>query len=296
MKILLLGKNGQVGWELQRSLAPLGEVIALDRHPKNGLSGDLMDINALRATIRAVGPDIIVNAAAYNFVDKAEIEPHLAEQVNEHAVEALAEQARDIGAWFVHYSTDYVFDGRGCTPWSESDIAGPLNRYGLSKLAGERSIQKSGCNYLLFRTSWVYSSRGKNFATTMLRLGKERDVLDVIDDQVGAPTGADLIADVTALALRQVLHRPELGGLYHLSASGEISWCGYARHVIEFAQARGVELSVRTINPIKALAYPTLAKRPLNSRLNTQKLTETFSLHLPDWRSGVTRMLMEILK
>ncbi|MBV4474325.1 dTDP-4-dehydrorhamnose reductase [Pseudomonas botevensis] len=295
MKILLLGKSGQVGWELQRSLGPLGELIALDRHGADGLSGDLTDLAALRDTIRKVRPDVIVNAAAYNAVDKAESEGELAHLVNAGAVQLMAEQANELGAWLVHYSTDYVFDGQGQAPWLEGDATRPLNRYGESKLAGEQAVQAAGCKYLLFRTSWVYGARGSNFAKTMLRLAKERQTLSVIDDQIGAPTGADLIADVTALALQQALREPQLSGVYHLAAGGEVSWYGYACHVLDFARANGESLVVDSVEPIKATAYPTPARRPLNSRLNTQKLRDNFSLHLPDWRSGVTRMLREVL-
>ncbi|WP_207865508.1 dTDP-4-dehydrorhamnose reductase [Pseudomonas sp. 58(2021)] len=295
MKILLLGKNGQVGWELQRSLAPLGELIALDRQTIDGLCGDLANLSALRDTIDQVRPDVIVNAAAYNAVDKAESESELALRVNGQAIQVMAEEAVRLGAWLVHYSTDYVFDGKGQTPWQESDVPAPLNRYGESKLAGEMAIQASGCKHLIFRTSWVFAARGQNFAKTMLRLARERQELNVINDQVGAPTGAELIADVTALALQQALTRPELAGLYHLAAAGEVSWHGYARHVLDFAKASGEELAVQMINPIDAVAYPTPARRPLNSRLNTQKLRTNFSLHLPDWQSGVTRMLREVL-
>jgi dTDP-4-dehydrorhamnose reductase len=295
MKILLLGKNGQVGWELQRALAPLGELVALDRHARDGLSGDLADLDALRTTIRQVKPDVIVNAAAYTAVDKAESEAELALRVNGDASRLMAEESALLGAWLIHYSTDYVFSGEGSTPWQETDAVAPVNQYGASKLAGEQAIIASGCKHLIFRTSWVYGARGNNFAKTMLRLAKDRDTLSVIADQVGAPTGADLIADVTALAIRQVLQQPQLSGLYHLAASGEVSWHGYASHVIAFAQANGEQLAVTAINPIDTTAYPTPARRPLNSRLNTQKLRDNFSLHLPDWQSGVTRMLREVL-
>ena len=295
MKILLLGKNGQVGWELQRSLAPLGELVALDRHPLEGLSGDLSELDALRATIRKVGPDIIVNAAAYTAVDKAESETELADRVNGEASRVMAQEAASLDAWLIHYSTDYVFSGEGSTPWQESDAVAPVNHYGASKLAGEQAIAASGCKHLIFRTSWVYGARGNNFAKTMLRLAKDRESLGVIADQVGAPTGADLIADVTALAIQQVVHRPALSGIYHLAAAGEVSWHGYASLVIGFAKAHGEELAVTAVNPIDTTAYPTPARRPLNSRLNTQKLRDNFSLHLPDWQSGVTRMLREVL-
>jgi dTDP-4-dehydrorhamnose reductase len=295
MKILLLGKNGQVGWELQRSLAPLGELVALDRHSVDGLSGDLSNLESLRAAIRQVKPDVIVNAAAYTAVDKAESETELADRVNGLASAVIAEEAATSGAWLVHYSTDYVFSGLGTTPWQETDAVAPVNYYGSSKLAGEQAIIASGCKHLIFRTSWVYGARGNNFAKTMLRLAKDRETLSVIADQIGAPTGADLIADVTALAIRLVIKRPELAGLYHLAAAGEVSWHGYASHVIDFAKAQGEELAVTTVNPIETTAYPTPAQRPLNSRLSTQKLRDNFSLHLPDWQSGVTRMLREVL-
>lgn len=295
MKILLLGKNGQVGWELQRALAPLGELVALDRHPVGSLSGDLSDLDALRATIRQVKPDVIVNAAAYTAVDKAESDIELADRVNGLATQVMAQEAATLGAWLVHYSTDYVFSGEGLTPWRETDAVSPVNHYGASKLAGEQAIVASGCKHLIFRTSWVYAARGNNFAKTMLRLAKDRETLGVIADQIGAPTGAELIADVTAQAIGQVLLRPELAGLYHLAAAGEVSWHGYASHVIDFAKANGEALAVTAINPIDTTAYPTPARRPLNSRLDTQKLRDNFSLHLPDWQSGVTRMLREVL-
>lgn len=295
MKILLLGKNGQVGWELQRSLVPVGELIALDRHPVGSLSGDLSDLDALRETIRQVKPDVIVNAAAYTAVDKAESDIELADCVNGLATQVMAQEAATLGAWLIHYSTDYVFSGEGLTPWRETDAVSPVNHYGASKLAGEQAIVASGCKHLIFRTSWVYAARGNNFAKTMLRLAKDRETLGVIADQIGAPTGAELIADVTAQAIKQALLRPELAGLYHLAAAGEVSWHGFASHVIDFAKASGEVLAVTAINPIDTTAYPTPARRPLNSRLDTKKLRDNFSLHLPDWQSGVTRMLREVL-
>ncbi|CAI8946408.1 dTDP-4-dehydrorhamnose reductase [Pseudomonas sp. IT-347P] len=295
MKILLLGKNGQVGWELQRALAPLGDLVALDRNAVGELCGDLANADALRRTIRQVKPDVIVNAAAYTAVDKAESDKDLADRVNGEATRVMAEEAALLDAWLVHYSTDYVFSGTGVNPWQETDDVAPVNHYGASKLAGEQGILESGCKHLIFRTSWVYGARGNNFAKTMLRLAKDRESLNVIADQIGAPTGADLIADVTVLAIQKVQQTPELGGLYHLAAGGEISWHGYAAHVIDFARAAGEELAVKEVNPIDTTAYPTPARRPLNSRLNTQKIRDNFSLHLPDWQSGVTRMLMEVL-
>ncbi|MCR8935491.1 MULTISPECIES: dTDP-4-dehydrorhamnose reductase [unclassified Pseudomonas] len=295
MKILLLGKNGQVGWELQRSLEPLGQLIALDRQSVDGLCGDLSDLAAVRSTIQRVKPDVIVNAAAYTAVDRAESETELAFAVNAKAIQVLADEAAALNAWLIHYSTDYVFNGTGSVPWLETDAVGPVNQYGASKLAGEQAIIASGCKHLIFRTSWVYAARGNNFAKTMLRLAKDRETLNVIADQIGAPTGADLIADVSALAIRQALQQPELSGVYHLAASGEVSWHGYAAHVIAFAQANGEKLAVTAVNPIDTTAYPTPAQRPLNSRLDTQKLRAKFYLHLPDWQSGVNRMLREVL-
>jgi dTDP-4-dehydrorhamnose reductase len=297
MKILLLGKNGQVGWELQRSLAPLGDVLALDSKSTD-YCGDLTDLAGLAATVRAYAPDVIVNAAAYTAVDKAESEPEQAQRVNAEAVAVLAHEAQQLGAWLVHYSTDYVFDGSGSQPWQEMDTVGPLSVYGASKLAGEQAMQTSGCKHLIFRTSWVYAARGNNFAKTMLRLASERDSLSVIADQFGAPTSAELLADVTAHALRSAMAAPELGGLYHLAASGETSWHSYARFVLEQADAAGKLLKVAPaqITAIASSAYPTAAKRPLNSRLNTGKLQNAFALHLPDWQVGVARMLSETLE
>jgi len=294
MRILLLGKNGQVGWELQRSLAPLGEVISLDRHLLNGLQGDLSDLEVLCATIRHLKPNVIVNAAAYNAVDKAESEKELADLINTQAVAVMADEAFALNALLVHFSTDYVFSGEGDAPWREDDPVAPLNQYGISKRAGEEAIVASGCSHLIFRTSWVYSVRGNNFAKTMLRLAKEREALNVIFDQVGAPTGADLIADVTAHAILKVTQSLDLAGIYHLVAGGEVSWHGYASHVIEFARKIGEQLNVTEVNPIESAAYPTPARRPLNSRLDTQKLRNNFALCLPEWQSGVNRMLMEI--
>lgn len=297
MRILLLGKNGQAGWELQRSLAPLGQVLAL--HSKSpDYCGDLKDLQGLAATVQRFAPDVIVNAAAYTAVDKAESEPGQALRVNAEAPAVLATEARKLNALLVHYSTDYVFDGQGDTPWQESDPVGPLSVYGTTKLQGEQAIQASGCAHLILRTSWVYAARGNNFAKTMLRLAAERDSLNVIDDQFGAPTGADLLADVTAHAIRAVRLNPQLHGIYHLAAAGETTWHRYARFVLEQAQAAGVELKVPSaaVGAITTAAYPTPAKRPGNSRLNTQKLQNAFSLCLPDWQDGVARMLKEILE
>ena len=297
MKILLLGKNGQVGWELQRALAPLGEVIALDFDSPGPLKADFSNPESLAATVRAVAPQIIVNAAAHTAVDKAESEPDFARALNATSPAVLAREAATLGAWLMHYSTDYVFDGSGSTPWTEDSPTGPLSVYGVTKLEGEEAIRASGCRHLIFRTSWVYAARGGNFAKTMLRLAKERDKLTVIDDQVGSPTGADLLADITAHALRAALTRPELAGTYHAVAQGETHWHGYARHVIEYARAAGQPIKVApdAIHAVPTSAFPTPAKRPGNSRMNTNKLRAAFGLTLPPWQAGVERMLAEVL-
>lgn len=294
MKILLFGKNGQVGWELQRSLAPLGELIALDREGLADLCGDLSDLDGITKTIKSVAPDLIVNAAAYTAVDKAESEPNLAERINAHAVRVMAGEAARIGALLVHYSSDYVFDGSGSSPWRETDPTAPLSVYGQTKLNGEQFIIDSHCRYLIFRTSWVYAARGENFAKTMLKLAEEREELNVIDDQIGAPTGAELIGDVSAHAVRVAISDPTLSGVYHLAAAGETSWWAYAQFVIEVARRQGARLKVAAINPIPTGKYPRPATRPLNSRLDTTKLKSTFGLCLPHWEMGVERMLNEL--
>jgi dTDP-4-dehydrorhamnose reductase len=296
MKILLLGKGGQVGWELQRSLAPLGELIALD-HDSKELCGDFTNLEGLAQTIRTVAPDVIVNAAAHTAVDKAESEPELVRTINALAPSVLAQEAKRNNAWLIHYSTDYVFDGSGDQAWVETDNAAPLNAYGATKLEGEQLIQQSGCLHLIFRTSWVYGARGGNFAKTMLKLAQERENLKVINDQIGAPTGADLLADITAHAIQKARQNPEVSGLYHLVAGGETSWHGYASFVLDFAQRAGIELKVvaGAIVPVPSSAFQTPAKRPHNSRMNTEKLQNTFGLHLPKWEVGVERMLTEIL-
>lgn len=297
MRILLLGKNGQVGWELQRSLASLGHLLALDSRSED-CCGDLNDLQGLAATVQRFAPDVIVNAAAYTSVDKAESEPHKALRVNAEAPAVLAAEALKLNALLVHYSTDYVFAGDGSKPWQESDPVDPLSVYASTKLEGEQAIQSSGCLHLIFRTSWVYAARGNNFAETMLRLARERDSLSVIDDQFGTPTGADLLADVTAHAIRAMSQQPKLGGIYHLAAAGETTWYRYACFVLEQAQSAGIHLSVApaSVVAIATAAYPTPAKRPSNSRLNTQKLQNAFSLRLPEWQDGVARMLIEKLE
>jgi dTDP-4-dehydrorhamnose reductase len=299
MKILLLGKNGQVGWELQRALAPLGEVIALDRQGADGLCGNLADLDGLAATVRRVAPQVIVNAAAYTAVDKAESEPEIAFRINAEAPGVLAKEAAALGAWLVHYSTDYVFDGSGDQPKDETTAVGPLSVYGSSKQAGEDAILAAGAKAVVFRTSWVYAERGNNFAKTMLRLAQEREQLNVVNDQIGAPTGADLIADVTAHAIRSLLSNDNdtLAGIYHLTAKGETSWCGFARHVLKHAEKAGIHLKVSAaeVGAIMTEAYPLPAARPRNSRLDCKRLESTFGLSLPHWQTGVTRMLNEII-
>lgn len=294
MRILLFGKNGQIGWELQRSLGVLGELIALDRNSE--LCGDLTLPERLADVIRELRPNVIVNAAAYTAVDKAESEAHLARTINAFAPMALAQAAAETGALLVHFSTDYVFDGSGDRSWLENDATHPLSVYGQTKLEGELAIAVSGCEYLIFRTSWVYAARGDNFCKTMLRLAQELECLTVINDQYGAPTGADLIADVTAHAIRSVLLNRELTGLYHMVADGETTWHGYASRVIARARELRPDMpwKVREIAPVPTRVFPTPAKRPLNSRLNTQKLQHVYGLRLPHWQHGVDRFLAEI--
>ena len=312
MKILLFGKGGQVGWELQRSLAPLGELVALD-FDSTDHCGDFTNLEGLQATVRAIRPDVIVNSGAHTAVDKAESEPDLVRTINALAPAALAQAAVACGAWLVHYSTDYVFDGSGQTPWLESDTPAPLSVYGRTKLEGEQLIQASGCKHLIFRTSWVYGARGGNFAKTMLKLAQEREVLKVIDDQIGAPTGAELLADVTAHAIRQALAgngpgrqganpnnliSPAISGIYNLAAGGEISWFGYAKEIVAHVNTTklATKLVVKTIDAVPSSAFPSAAQRPLNSRLNTAKLQGTFNITLPHWKTGVARMLTEFIE
>jgi dTDP-4-dehydrorhamnose reductase len=288
MNLLLFGRGGQVGWELQRAMAPLGRVTALDR-----TDVDLSRPEMLAQVVRHLRPDVIVNAAAYTAVDQAESEPDLAQAVNAESPGVLAREAAQLGAWLVHYGTDYVFDGSGDAPRDEDAPTGPLSVYGRTKLDGEQRIRASGCRHLILRTSWVYAARGGNFALTMLRLAAERERLTVVADQVGAPTSAELLADVTAHVLRAAIRRPELGGTYHVAADGETSWHAYATFVIEWARARGLPLKVQTVDPVPASTWPSAARRPLNSRLDTRKLRRTFDLVLPPWQAGVARMLEE---
>lgn len=293
MNIILFGKNGQVGWELQRALAPLGKVVALDRHSSDHC-GDLTNPEGIAKTVRDIKPDVIVNAAAYTAVDKAETDFHNAELINAVSVEALACAAKDVNALLVHYSTDYVFDGSGERPWREDDATSPLNVYGKTKRQGEEAIIAHVSNYLIFRTSWVYAAKGNNFAKTMIRLAQERETLSVINDQYGAPTGAELIADCTVHAIKATLAQPEKAGIYNLIASGVTTWYEYAELVIGYVRDRGLPLKITAINTVDTAAFPTPAKRPSNSRLNTEKLTTAFGLTLPEWQQGVIRMLNEL--
>ena len=293
MKILLLGKNGQVGWELQRSLAPLGEVLALDRNSASHC-GDLSNLEGLAETVRVFRPQVVVNAAAYTAVDKAESDSSTAHLVNALAPEVLSRACAALDAMLVHYSTDYVFDGSGQTPWLETDATGPLNVYGHSKLAGEQGIAKQGAKHVIFRTSWVYGTEGGNFAKTMLRLAQERDKMAVINDQFGAPTGAALLADITAMCLQQ----PQaLSGIYHLAAAGETTWHAYAEYVLQTAKRLKPEMAykVKEVAAVPTSEFPTPAQRPLNSRLNCSKLQNDLQCQLPDWQKGVDAMLSKIL-
>jgi dTDP-4-dehydrorhamnose reductase len=296
MNILLFGKGGQVGWELQRSLSVLGTVTALD-HDSTEHCGDFANPAGVAETVRALRPDVIVNAAAHTAVDKAESEADFARTLNATTPGAIAQEAAKLGAWLVHYSTDYVFDGSGSRPWVETDTPAPLSVYGRTKLEGEQLIAQSGAKHLILRTSWVYAARGGNFAKTMLRLAQERERLTVIDDQWGAPTGADLLADVTAHAIQHLQQHPEHAGLYHCVAAGETTWNAYAKYVLSRANIENsaIKIIAKEVAPVPTSAFPTPAARPHNSRLSTAKLQTTFGLQMPHWQAGVARMLAEIL-
>ena len=301
MKILLLGKNGQVGWELQRALQPLGEMIALDRHINNqGDCGDVSNFEQINQTIARIQPNIVINATAYTAVDKAESEQLQNDLINHLAVKNLAEQCKHINALLVHYSTDYVFDGSGDVPWQEDNSTAPVNSYGQAKRDGEIAIEKTGVKFLNFRTSWVYASRGKNFIKTMLGLAATKEHLTIINDQHGVPTSAELIADVTAQALRYYLLKDEsakasLWGHYHLVPTGVTTWYDYAELIFNLAEQQGEKLMIQHVEPILTSNYPTPAKRPLNSRLNNEKIQLNFELQLPDWKQGVAYTVAELL-
>jgi len=295
MKILLTGVTGQVGWELQRTLMNLGEVVAVGRSASDAaLRVDLADLDTIRHAIREVQPDLIVNAAAYTAVDKAESEPELAMTVNGIAPGLMAEEAKRVGAAIIHYSTDYVFDGTKATAYTEEDLPDPQNAYGKTKLAGEQAIAAVGVSHLILRTSWVYGSRGKNFLLTMQKLAREREEIRVVDDQIGAPTDCRMIAEATAQILSQTTHDlPSLtnkGGVYHLSASGQTSWYGFAKAIFEH-EPQHDERRLQRLIAISTEEYPTPAKRPAYSLLSTHKLSNTFRLTPPDWRRALNLVL-----
>jgi len=295
MKILLLGANGQVGWELQRTLVPLGEVKACTRK-----EADLEELDALKNLIQTYKPQIIVNAAAYTAVDRAEFEPEKVYRINVDAVAFLAKETKLLNGWLIHYSTDYVFDGTKTTPYTENDEPNPLSVYGNSKQQGENEIVKSCCKHLIFRTSWIFAARGKNFIKTIVKLSKEREELKIVDDQIGAPTSAELIADVTALTLHTIIQNQNnselLGGTYHLTPIGETSWYGYSRYILQNLQPQSEDLKVSDdkIIPITTEQYAQPAKRPKNSRLNTNKIQQNFNINLPTWQQQLDRTLREM--
>ena len=293
MNILLLGRDGQVGWQLQRSLAPHGNVVACSR-----AECDLADLDQVRAVVRRVQPRVIVNAAAYTAVDKAESETVLADCINCAAPGLLAAEAAALGALLVHYSTDYVFDGEKASPYVEGDATNPQSVYGSSKLAGEQAIGAAGCKALVFRTSWEFGARGGNFVKTILRLARDKESLNVVDDQVGSPTPAALIATVTGIALALLRQGQALGEgerrLYHLAAARPVSWCDFARTVVRLAGARddfSLKLAPEAIRAIPSSDYPTPARRPKNSRLDCSRLEADFGLVMPDWQPYLERML-----
>ncbi|MGB8368536.1 MAG: dTDP-4-dehydrorhamnose reductase [Limisphaerales bacterium] len=287
MKILLIGKNGQVGWELRRTLAPLAEVVAVD-YPEINLT----DTPALRQFVTGTRPSVVVNAAAYTAVDKAETETELCRQINAVAPGVLAEAAKKIGALMVHYSTDYVFDGAKTSPYVETDAPNPLGAYGRSKLEGDRAVKTSGADHLIFRLCWVYGARGQNFMLTMQRLAREREKLRVVADQFGCPTWSRMIAETTALALKQVLagaDRSGFNGEYHLAASGQTNWHEFASRIIEWMPE--AERKCRVVEKIATSEYPTPARRPAYSVLDCGKLRKTFGLRLPDWEASLRQVL-----
>lgn len=292
MKILLLGKDGGVGWELQRALAPLGQVLAYGRESVN-----VACQSTLRSLVRSTDADVVVNATGYTDVDRAEFEPDLAHAINAVAPRVLSEEVGARGGLLIHYSSDYVFDGTGQKPWDELAQAVPINEYGRSKLDGERSIQDSGCAHLILRSSWLYGVRGENFIKTILGAAEDREELSIVDDQFGAPTASALLADVTAHAVRATLADPSLTGLYHIAASGWTSWFEYGRHVIARAHELGYSFQgkVNRVLAVSSDAYGSQANRPKNSRLSTSKVRETFGLELPPWTEGVDRFIVEWL-
>ena len=294
MRVLLFGKNGQVGWELDRSLQPLGEIISLDRE-----DADFSNPDHLRNVVRKSNPDVIVNAVAYTAVDKAEADVGVATSINSLAPGVLAEEAMAIDALLIHYSTDYVFDGEKYEPYTEEDIPNPINVYGRTKLAGERAIQSSGCKYLIFRTSWVYASRGHNFLLTILKLAEEREDLSIVADQTGSPTSARLIADTTVLCVQQAVKEKLVGvfssGIYHMTASGHTSWHGFTEVIVDLARKDlSLHMKIKDLKAISTSDYPAPAARPMNSQLSLTKLESVFTVKMPDWKMALARCISEI--
>lgn len=295
MKILLFGKHGQLGWELNRSLQPFGEIVALDLGEV-----DFSEPESLRQVVQDIKPDVICNAVAYTAVDKAESEETLAMKINGEAPGVLAEEAMKLGALLVHYSTDYVFDGTKPTPYVETDTPNPVNAYGRTKLAGELAVQSSGCNYLIFRTSWVYASRANNFLLTMLKLAQEREALSIVDDQIGSPTSARLIADTTILCVQQAVREKRAGAfvsdLYHLTNAGHTSWYGFTEEIVKLASSQlDMALSLKELKAIPTSDYQTPAVRPMNSQLALTKLESCFSIKMPDWKKSLQLCMQEVL-
>lgn len=294
MKILLFGKHGQLGWELNRSLQPFGEIVALDLGEV-----DFSEPESLRQIVQDIKPDVICNAVAYTAVDKAESEETLAMKINGEAPGVLAEEAMKLGALLVHYSTDYVFDGSKHSPYVETDIPNPVNAYGRTKLASELAVQSSGCDYLIFRTSWVYASRANNFLLTMLKLAQEREALSIVDDQIGSPTSARLIADTTIFCVQQAVREKRAGAfvsdLYHLTNAGHTSWYGFTEEIVKLASSQlDMPLSLKELKAIPTSDYPTPAVRPMNSQLALTKLESCFSIKMPDWKKSLSLCMDEI--
>jgi len=297
MKILLFGKDGQVGFELNKSLTSLGELISLGRDSIS-YCGDLTNLVGISQSIRDIRPNVIINAAAYTEVDKAEEESALAFSINADVLAVMAKETKELNALLIHYSTDYVFDGRGDQPWSETDKTAPLNLYGSSKLKGEEFIQNSGCNHLILRTSWVYGVHGNNFIKTILRLANERNEMSLVNDQIGSPTSAKMLAELTVSIIPSAIKEPKLNGIYHVSPSGETSWLDYAKFILDSGEKLGIEFNV-TSNNIKGILsdqFKFKAKRPLNSRLNTSKFKTAFNVELPHWKADVEKTLKSILE
>lgn len=296
MKILLFGKNGQVGWELNRSLQSLGEIVALGRE-----DADFSNPESLRLIVREIKPDVIVNAVAYTAVDNAEKEEDLAMVINGVAPGVLAEESKALNSLLIHYSTDYIFDGIKDVPYVETDEPNPINAYGRTKLTGEQAVQSSNCDYLIFRTSWVYAPRGNNFLLTILKLGKDREELNIVSDQIGSPTSAKFIAETTFHCVRQVIREKQAGifisGLYHLTASTYTSWYGFAIEIVHAVSKKlDLKLKIKNIKAIPTADYPTPAKRPMNSQLSSVKLEKVFNVKMPDWHQMLSLCLEDIFE